>query len=179
MNAIPLIVGLWIAAAVPPQEEFPKPGKEHELLKQFVGEWTAECKFWMDPSQPAMEMKGTETCTLGPGGFWITSVFKGEAFGKPFEGRATTGYSPFKKKFVGTWIDSMVPHLFTTEGTIDEAGKVITFTADALDPAAGTPVKERWVIEIKGADSHVMTMYTPGPDGKEKKSGEIVYTRKK
>lgn len=177
MKFIALIAVAGLAVNVP--QEGPKPGKEHELLKQFVGEWTAECKFWMDPAQPPMEMKGTETCTLGPGAFWVTSVFKGEMFGQPFEGRWTTGYSPLKKKYVGTWIDSMMPHLFTSEGTADEAGKVITFIADGIDPATGKEVKERWVIELQGADKHTMTMYNPTADGKERKSGEIVYTRKK
>ena len=37
----------------------------------------------------------------------------------------------------------------------------------------GTP----W-IEIKGADAHMMTFYTTGADGKERKTGELSYKRK-
>ena len=34
-------------------------------------------------------------------------------------------------------------------------------------------------IEMTGADSHTMTFYGPGAEGKERKTGELVYARKK
>ena len=30
-------------------EKYGTPGKEHELLKKFVGEWNVEVKSWMKP----------------------------------------------------------------------------------------------------------------------------------
>ena len=160
-------------------QDMPAPGKEHEWLKALEGTWDVHCKFWMSPDQAPMEMKGVETARLGLGGFWLTAEFKGELAGAVFEGRSTLGYSPYKKKYVGSWVDSMMPHLFVSEGELDAAGKVLTLTADTIDPATGKPAKERWVTEIKDKDSHVFAFYGHGPDGKERKTGEIVYTRKK
>jgi hypothetical protein len=173
------LIGLCIAAAIPQDPGLPKPGKEHELLKQFEGKWDVAGKFFMDPAAPPMEIKGSETGKVDMGGFWLRSHFKGEFLGKPFEGRSVMGYSPMKKKYVGTWIDELMPHLFVTEGDADAAGKVFTLIGDGIDPATGKPVKEKWVIEIKDADNHTMTFYGPGADGKERKTGELIYKRKK
>lgn len=179
MKLVPIVALLLAAAAPQDPPQMPKPGKEHELLKQFVGEWDAECSFAGDPNGAPMVMKGTQSSKMGLGGFWLLSEFKGEMFGQPFEGRSTMTFSLLKKKYVGTWIDSMMPHIFASEGEVDAAGKVFSMVAEGMDMHTGKPAKERWVFEIKGADEHVMTMYGPGADGKEAKTGTIVYKRKK
>ena len=175
MKLIALVVAL--AAAVP--QEPPKPGKEHEALKPFVGEWTFMGKFYMDPAQPPMEFNGTETSKMVLGGFYLNSDVKSTMFGAPFEGRWTLTYSAMKKKYQACWIDSMMPHVFTSEGDVDATGKVFTLSGEGCDPATGKATKERWVMEVKDADNHTMTFYTTGPDGKEKKTGDIVYKKKK
>ena len=160
--------------------DFPKPGPEHaRLAKQFAGEWDVQSKFMMDPSQPPMESKGTESTRADLGGFWLLGRFKGEMFGKPFEGQSILGYSPMKKKYVMTWVDSFMPHLFASEGDYDESKKTYTFVADGFDPATGKPMKERWVFEVKDDDHHTMRFYSPAADGQERMTGEIRYTRRK
>jgi uncharacterized protein DUF1579 len=171
------LIALIAAVAQDPGQP-PKPGKEHELLKQLEGKWDVTGKFIMDPANP-MEIKGTDSATMDLNGFWLKSHFKGEFLGQKFEGRSMMGYSPFKKKYVGSWVDSMMPHLFVNEGAADEAGKVFTMIGDGFDPATGKPAKEKWVIEIKGAESHTMTFYTTDAEGKERKTGELAYTKQK
>ena len=179
MNLIVAICALAFSAAQD-QPPMPKPGKEHELLKKlFEGKWEVSGKFFMAPDAPALEIKGTETCKMELSGFWLRSHFKGEFMGKDFEGRSVLGYSPMKKKYVGSWVDDMMPHLFVSEGEADAAGKVFTLIGEGLDPATGKPAKEKWVTEIKDADTHTMTFYGPGADGKERKTGELTYTKQK
>ena len=175
MKAIALLAALFVAM---PQDP-PKPGKEHEALKVFEGEWTFKGKFFMDPAQPPMEMNGSETSKMVLGGFYLNSDVKSTFAGAPFEGRWTLTYSAFTKKYQACWIDSMMPHVFTSEGDVDATGKVFTLYGGSFDPATGKPTKEKWVIEVKDADNHTMTFITLLEGGKEKKGGEIVYTRKK
>lgn len=177
MKTVLAIAALFCAA---PQDQpgFPKPGKEHEALKVFEGEWTFEGKFYMDPSQPPSEMKGTETSKMILGGWYLNSDVKSTFMGAPFDGRWTMTYSTFKKKYQASWIDSMMPHVFVSEGDVDATGKIYTFHGEGFDPATGKPTKEKWVVEVKDATTHTMTFYGPGPDGKERKNGEIVYKKK-
>src|SRR5690606_6766582 len=53
--------------ATKPAEEMcqmPKPTKEHDWLQKFVGEWESEVEIVMDPSQPPMLGKGTESTRM-------------------------------------------------------------------------------------------------------------------
>ena len=72
---------------------------------------------------------------------------------KPFSGVGTTGYDNTKKKFVGTWIDSMSTGIMRSEGTADPTGKVITAQAVGSDPLTGkesrTRIVEKWEGDTK------------------------------
>ena len=92
-------------AQMPPM---PTPGPEHEMLRKDVGTWDATVEMFMAPGAPPEVSKGTETVTM-MGGFWQITEFKSEMMGQPFEGRGATGYDPAKKKYVGTWVDTMTP----------------------------------------------------------------------
>jgi hypothetical protein len=111
------------------QPEMPKPQKEHEWLKQLVGEWDTEGECVTEPGKPPMKTKGSES-TRAIGGFWTLSEHKGDAMGTPFTGILTLGYSAEKKKYVGTWIDSMGSHLWTYEGSLDASGKVLSLETE-------------------------------------------------
>ena len=43
----------------------------------------------------------------------------------------------------------------------------------------GKVVKMRSVVEYRGASTRIMTMYGPGPDGKEMEGMKITYTKRK
>jgi hypothetical protein len=114
---------------------------------------------------------------MGFGGFWLTEEFKGEAAGSKFEGRGTTGYDPFKKKYVGTWIDSMNPTMMVVESNYDADGKRFTGTGTGTE-WDGKPMNLKTTYDIKDADNFVFTMYHV-VDGKEQEAFKITYQRKK
>ena len=62
-------------------------------------------------------------------------------------------------------------------GSCDES-HTCTFTSTGTDPISGQPKTVRMVTKMSG-DNEVMEMWEPTPDGKEFKSLEITYTRKK
>jgi hypothetical protein len=159
--------------AAPPAGQMPtaKPGPEHEILKKSVGTWDATVEE-MAPGAPAKTSKGTETAKL-VGGLWLVSDFKSEMAGQPFEGHAVGGYDTNKKKYVGTWVDSMSSGVWTSEGTFDPATKTLTDAMEGPGPD-GKPMKCKAVTEWKDADTKVFTMYMG-----EAPTMRITYKRRK
>lgn len=172
------ILGLFSVAGAQDKKEMPKPQKEHELLRQFEGQWEATSRSFLT-SAKAEECQGAESARMGYDGFWLTIDFKGEVRGKPFQGYGTMGYDPRKTKYVMTWIDNMSPYSLWAEGDADAAGKVFTFISDGCDPETGKPARMRSVFEIKDADHRTLTFYAFGKDGPDRKFSEIQYARKK
>ena len=158
---------LWVVAARAADQgpPMPQPQKEHQWLQQLAGEWQYEGECIMGPGQPPMRSTGTETARA-LGGFWVITENKGEFMGTAVTGVMTLGYDPQKKKYVGTWVDSMTNHLWRYEGTLDASGKVLTLSAEG--PAFDQPGKManyRDVIEMKDKDTKVLTSHIE-KDGK-------------
>jgi len=162
-------------AGMPPM---PKPGPEHELFKHDAGTWDATVEMWMAPGAPPMTSKGVETNTLGCGGLCLVTDFKGEFGGMPFHGHGTAAYDSIKKKYVGSWTDSMSNGLAVSESTYDAAKKVSTGYMEGPD-MSGQVVKTKAMTEYKADGSRVFTLYNKAPDGKETPGMRITYTKRK
>lgn len=172
-------LGLSLAASVASAQAPapPKPGPEHEVLKTDVGTWDATVESFMSGGPAPMISKGTETNAL-VGGLWLVTDFKADLMGMPFVGHGVTGYDAHKKKYVGTWVDTMSSGLGLTEATWDAATKTMTGTMEAPDPA-GQVQKMKSVVTYKDPDTRIFTMSGAGPDGKDVTFLKITYLRKK
>jgi hypothetical protein len=180
--ALGVVVALLAAASRGRAQEVPNlpaPQKEHEWLAQLVGEWDAEVEAVMDPSQPPIKSKGTET-VRALGGFWVVAENKGDIGGLEFTGVLTLGYSPEKKQYVGTWVDSMSNYLWTYDGSVDATGKVLTLETEGPCPMkAGETSNFREVLEIKSKDHKLFTSSIQMDDGSWFTMLTINYRRKK
>ena len=153
-------------------------GESHKRLLGMEGTWDAEVSMWMAPGQPPTKSMGTSVNKPILGGRWIEQRFTGTAMGQPFHGIGYTGYDNTKKRYVSTWMDDMSTALMVSEGTFDAAGKVMTSTSTMMDPMTGKPMQSKGVMRIVDNDHHVYEMWE-SHDGKENKSMEIHYRRKK
>jgi len=172
------IVTLLAATVVIVAQETPGQEKEHAWLKQLIGEWESELEMTMGPGQPPQKMKGTES-VRAIGGLWIVADVRGNSPMGPMTALLTLGYDPQKKKYVGTWIDSMVNHLWLYEGTLDPAGKILTLDTEGpsmMDPEKRAKYRDAW--EIKSKDHKVLTSSVLGEDGKWSTMLTVNYRRK-
>lgn len=181
ITSIVCCVGL-AASAVWALQDMPKPAapaKEHAFLKQFVGEWTSEWEMIAGPDQPPMKAKGTASGRM-IGDFWAVTDVKADWPTGQMSAVLTVGYNPDKKKFVGSWVDSMLNHMWIYEGDVDSAGKLFTLNADGPDMTQpGKTAKYRDSFEFKDADNFVLTSEGQDKDGKWMKLGTAKYSRKK
>lgn len=143
-----------------------KPQKEHAWLQQLVGEWTVEMECVMGPDRPPMTSKGTES-VRSIGGLWTLGEGKGDnPDGTPVTSFMTLGYDPLKRRFVGTFVASMMTHMWVYEGTLDASGKVLTL--DTEGPAMSGEAKMtkyQDIITVVDADHRTLTSRMRGEDG--------------
>lgn len=154
---------------------------EHERLTLDVGSWDATVRCYMQgPGAEPMVSHATEIVTLMPGGLWALSDFEGQFGDAPFHGHGQAGYDTLKKKYVGTWIDSMSPSLMTMEGDYDPKTKTLTMYGKGIDPRSGKPYEAKMTTEHKDKDSRVFTMFrkSDGSKGEFVKAMEISYARR-
>ena len=171
--------GVSIAQTGGPQQiPMAKPGPEHEILKMDLGTWEAAVEVMPDPGAPPMKSKGVEVNTIGCGGLCLITDFKGEMMpGVPFHGHGVTAWDAAKKKYAGSWTDSMSLGLMVSEGTYDPATKKMTASMEGPD-MSGKVVRMRTVVEWTGTDRRVMTGYIPSSQGNEVTAMRITYTRR-
>jgi hypothetical protein len=173
-----IVVARALHAAGQDMPPMPKPGPEHAVFKQDEGTWDATVEMFM-PGAPPMTSKGVETNTIGCGGLCLITDFKGEFMpGTSFHGHGTAAYDSTKKKYVGSWTDSMSTGLAISEATWDPATRTVTGWMEGPD-MTGKITKTKAVTEYKDPDKRVFTMYAPGPDGKEAIGMRITYMRRK
>jgi hypothetical protein len=156
-----------------------EPQAEHKWLEQFVGEWEIEVEGTAVPGQPPEKSTGAET--VRSLGVWVqcdgTMPMPDGRTGKTV---MTLGYDPAKKKFVGTFIGSMMTNLWVYEGELDETGRVLTLDAEGpgfSDP--GRTAKFKDAIEIVSTDHRILTSRILGDDGRWHQFMTAHYRRKK
>jgi hypothetical protein len=156
-----------------------QPQKEHQWLQQLVGEWTSEGEA-MEPGKPPQKFTGTES-VRSLGGLWMVAEGQGEM---PGGGQATTimslGYDPQKKRYVGTFLGSMMTYLWVYDGALDAAERVLTLETEGPSMSGdGKLAKYRDAIELRSHDHRVLTSHMLGEDGKWHLVMTADYRRKK
>lgn len=159
--------------------EMPKPTKEHDLLAQFAGDWEVETKLDSAPGQESVVCKGVEDAKM-MGGFWLVGQGDGDMMGLKMKSVLTLGYSPEKKKYVGTFFSSCDSYLWKYEGEMDASGKKLTLHTEGPLPTDLTKTgKYREVLELVDKDHKTFTSYLTDESGKETKFMTMEYVRKK
>ena len=128
--------------------------EHHAWLRQLVGEWRVE----MPTMEGGAPSQGTETVRL-LGEAWV--LLEGRCpmpDGNMAFTQMTLGYDPAQRAFVGSWIGSMMNHLWVYRGgTLDAARRLLTLPSEgpAFD-APGKLVQYRDEIEIVDADERLL-----------------------
>jgi hypothetical protein len=157
-----------------------EPQKEHQWLQKLVGEWTYESDAETGPGKPHEKFTGTET-VRSLGGVWILCEGSGEMPGGG-TGKTimTLGYDPQKKRFVGTFIGSMMANLWLYEGSLDADGKLLTLDSEGPSFSGdGRLAKYKDAMDVKSDDHRVFSSSVLGEDGKWLTFMTAHYRRKK
>lgn len=141
-----------------------KPLAEHEWLQKLVGDWTFDGEADMGPDQPRQASTGTETVRSLDGMWTIAEGFVNGPDGG-MRMIITLGYDPARTCYVGTFIASCMTRLWTYEGTLDAARKVLTLKAEGPDFSGTGTAQYHDIIEIISDDERTLSSEVLMPDG--------------
>ncbi len=157
-----------------------QPGEMHKMMAEWNGSWNAEMSLWMAPGAEPEKSKGTMVNKMVLGGRYQQGMYKGKMMGMDTEGISTLAYDNGKKVFISNYIDNTGTGVMHLEGPWDATTKSMSLAGSIVNAASGdgkeVPVRE--VFTIKDDKTQVMELFSAGPDGKEFKTMEIVFTRK-
>lgn len=157
--------------------------KEHEWLRQFLGDWRFEMEGDMGPDQPPMKSTGSES-VRAIGDIWI----QGDGQfpmpdGNTAASRLTLGYDPAKQRYVGTWLGSMMAFLWIYEGQVDASGKILTLETTGPDMSGSEPggkmARYQDIWEFVEDGHRILTSQMQAADGSWKRFVTAHYYRQK
>ena len=154
-------------------------GDMQKMIASWDGTWNAEMTMWETPGAAPQKSTGTTVNKMVLGGRYQESVNTSTVMGMPFEGHGTLGFDNLKKVFESTWIDNMGTGVMKMSGPWDAATKSVTLTGKMTDPQSGKEADYKETFSVLDDNTQMMDMYGKAPDGKEFKSMEIKFTRKK
>lgn len=158
----------------------PDPEPQHLWLQKLVGEWIVESECSMGPDQPSMKNTGREV-VRSLGKFWTIGEGSLETpDGGSCDSIITLGYDPKTQRFVGTFIASVMTHLWPYDGQLDSSGRILTLNSEGpCFSGDGTMAKYQDIIEFVTDDHRTLTAKVFGTDGLSQTFMTSHYRRKK
>ena len=153
-----------------------KPGAEHKMLAESVGDWTATVKTWMGPGEP-MVSQATAHREMMLDGRVMAETFKGNMMGQPFEGHGMVGHDNASKQWWSVWTDSMSTGAMVSWGKWDDKEKAVVFEGQMTDPMTGKPFKTRSISRHPAPGQEIFELWEEH-DGKWMKTLEIALAKK-
>lgn len=148
-------------------------GPEEAWLRRLAGEWSVE--------SPAPDGEGTirgrETVRL-LGGWVLLEGTSQMPDASTHASLMTLGFDPARGKVVGSWVGSMMSHLWVYEGGLDAAGTTLTLTTrgPTMD-GSGAMVDYEDIIALDGEDTRLLTCRQRLPDGAWRELFRVRYSR--
>ena len=95
------------------------------------------------------------------------------------QGRRRVGYDPQAKRFVGSFVASCMTNLWIYNGSLDDAGKVLTLDAEGPNFTGDGLAKYQDIIEFVSDDHRTLSSQVLGDDGQWQPFMKAHYRRKR
>ena len=138
-----------------------EPQQEHRWLERLVGDWALAMTGSCGPEEPEAQFTGADH-VRSLGGMWVVCEgTMGDA-----HTLMTLGYDPARQCYVGSFLGTMMAHLWVYEGRLDASGQALELFADGPDfRTPGTVAKYRDTIAFQGDDLRTLSSHVLGDDG--------------
>lgn len=132
------------------------PRNLHPFLARLVGDWTYEFQADAGPDTPPARLTGTER-VRALGGPWVVCESAGA---EPGGGSTlmTLGWDDARQRIAGSYVASMMAHLWIYDGEVDASGAAVTLATEGPSyTVEGATARYRDRIEFLDDDHRVLT----------------------
>jgi hypothetical protein len=156
-----------------------QPQQEHQWLAKLVGDWTCEGEAAMEPGKPPEKWQATES-VRSLGGLWFLCEGQGEM---PGGGTSTSvmtlGYDPDRQRFTGSFIASVMTHMWIYDGKLDAERRELTLDTEGPSMAGDSRMaRYQDIITFISDDHRTLTSRALGEDGQWTQFMTAHYRRK-
>ena len=153
-----------------------KPEPQHAWLKRWVGEWSFESECAGEPGAEPVRSGGREV-VRAIGDLWIVGEASGDApDGTPYTAVLTVGFDPKRGRIVGSWVGSMMTHLWVYDGWLNADELTLEAEGDSF-AEPGTVTKHRDITELVSDDERRFRSEMLDPKGQWQQIMSAVYRR--
>ena len=150
--------------------------REQAWLNQLLGDWILESQGPVEGEGESLGSGGTES-VRSLGGRWILAEGEGATGDTTVCWQMTLGYDSERELFVGSWIGSMMEHLFTYDGRLDDTGRLTLETSGPDMDGQGRDTRYRDVLEFEGEDRRTLTSHILDDSGEWRAFMRTVFVR--
>jgi hypothetical protein len=149
--------------------------KEHAFLQKLVGNW----EMLGETTDVTPDEHGWQESVRSLHGIW----FLAEGHGKMPDGAdasslLTLGYDPAKGKYVGSWIGSMMNHMWVYEGALDADGRTLLLDTTGPDfENEGQTARYREHLAFEDDDNRTFSSHVMTPEGSWRQFMMVRYRR--
>ncbi|MCZ4091476.1 MULTISPECIES: DUF1579 domain-containing protein [Sinorhizobium] len=154
-----------------------EPQEEHRWLEQLLGEWEVMSQPSTDTGQS--QAPWTEN-VRSMQGLWFVCEGQGTMpDGRIGQSLMTLGFNPQTNRYVGTWVGSMMTHMWIYDGVLEDDGKTLTLDCEGPDfDRPGRSARYQDVITLIDADHRRLTARVQTEDGNWKEIMAAEYRRR-
>lgn len=127
---------------------FAKPQKEHSWFESLLGKWSVESECKMGPDEPPQTSTGEVTCRSLDGMWFLIEGGGSDPDMGHWSTLMTLGYDPEDGRYRGTFVGSMMTHLWFYQGNLDATEKKLTLDTEGPQCTADGVAKYQDSIEI-------------------------------
>ncbi|MBY0336890.1 MAG: DUF1579 family protein [Acetobacteraceae bacterium] len=137
---------------------------DHGWLHRLLGDWTYESEC-TGPDGTPMRASGRES--VRPlGGYWVMGEMDGTMpGGTTARCVVTMGFDTRSGRFRGSWIGSMMGHMFVYDGVLSEDGMTLSLDNEGPSLTGEGTARYRDVVELQDEDTRLLRSFAEAPDG--------------
>jgi len=147
--------------------EMMNPGAEHDMLKQYEGDWALEYEYRMGMDQEPLTSPGEGKIEMILGNRFMKWSSKGEMMGQQVESLMILGFDKRIKKFTIYGFDTMGTYAVSAQGEQDFEAGIITFEGTNYEPAFNKVMRYQMRFNTNDKDKIDFSVLFESPDGKE------------